>query len=446
MTDAARPRQMVLGALISPASSHIAGWRHPDAISNVDETFDDVLGVTRIAEDAKLDFVFIADELAMPGGSPEILSRDPVVYRFEPLTLVSALAVATERIGLIVTQSTTYNEPYHVARKLASIDQLSRGRSGWNLVTSYVPEEAQNFSRAAHLANVDRYQRAEEFLAVTNGLWDSWDDDAFVMDRADGRYFDPSGLHVLDHHGEHFTVRGPLNVRRPVQGRPVQVQAGSSEAGRALAGRFAEVVFTAQRTIESALAFSTDIRDRVKANGRDPERVKIIAGVQPIIGDTMEAAQEQYLELQSLIHPEVGLARLSQLLDFDVTGLPLDAPLPDRLPETENYKSRRDLILDLAQREGLTLGQLIPKVVSNYGHRVVIGTPESIADELIEWFEAGAIDGYIVSPTTLPAGLDRFTREVVPLLVERGVFRSDYSGTTLRDHLGLERPSRGGGV
>ena len=443
MSHVERDDKMILGALLSPTSSHIAGWRKAGALTNVDVTFPQLVDVVRSAEQAMLDFVFIADELSMPDGDAQTLSRDPLVYRFEPLTLVAALAVATENIGLVVTQSTTYNEPYHVARKLASIDQLSGGRLGWNLVTSYVPEEARNFSRSEHLANTDRYERAEEFFRVVSGLWDSWDDDAFGNDRETGRYFDPRKMHRLNHEGKHFSVRGPLNVRRPVQGSPVQVQAGSSEAGRDLAAKYAEVTFTAQNSLDAALAFTNDIKSRAARYGRAASSVRVVAGVQPIIGATMEEAQAMYREMQSLIHPEVGLARLSQLLDYDVTSLPLDAPLPDDLPETENYKSRRELIIETGRRENLSLQELYRKVVSSYGHRVVIGTPESVADELSEWFTAGAVDGYIVSPAYLPEGLDVFNRTVVPELRSRGLLREKYEGSTFREHLGLERPERG---
>lgn len=434
--------RMILGLVVGPASSHIAGWRNEGALTNVDETFEQVRDVIQRAEVEKFDFAFIADELSMPDGVAATLSRDPLIYRYEPLTLISALAAATERIGLVVTQSTTYNEPYHIARKLASIDQLSRGRLGWNLVTSYVPEEARNFSQSSHLANIDRYERAEEFLEVACGLWDSWDDDAFLVDRDSGRYFDPTKMHRLNHDGKHFSVRGPLNVRRPVQGWPVQVQAGSSEAGRELAGKYSEITFTAQNSLDKALAFTQDIKRRAKKYGRHPSQIKVLAGVQPVIGSTMAEARKRYQELQGLIHPEVGLARLSQLLDYDVSQLPLDEPLP-KIPETENYKSRRDLIVDMAERENLTLEDLYKKVVSAYGHRVVIGTPESVADEMIDWFTRGAVDGYIVSPDHLPQGAEIFHETVAPILRERGMIRSDYEGHTLRENLGIDRPVRG---
>lgn len=435
-------REMALGLLISPASSHIAGWRHPDAMSNAGQSFEEVLAVTQAAEDAKLDFIFLADELSAPEADANTLSRDPVIYKYEPLTLLGALSVTTKNIGLVATQTTTYNEPYHVARKFASLDHLSNGRVGWNLVTSYVPAEAHNFNQSKHIANFDRYERAEEFHQVATGLWDSWDDDAFLLDKESGRYFDPEKMHLLNHSGKHFSVRGPLNIRRSPQGYPVQVQAGSSDAGLNLAAKYAEVAFTAQPTLEGALKFSEELRSRVAKAGRNPADLRIIAGVQPIIGKTQEEADALYQQMQELIHPEVGLARLSQLLDFDVTQLPLDSQLPDDIPETENYKSRRQLIIDMARRDKLTLGELYKRVVGNFGHRVVVGTPDSVANELIEWFEAGAVDGYILSPTHLPQGFETFRDEVLPRLKDKKVFRTDYTGNTLRDHLKLPRPER----
>ncbi|MGO1181603.1 MAG: LLM class flavin-dependent oxidoreductase [Micrococcaceae bacterium] len=436
-------RQMAIGLLLSPTSSHIGGWRHPNAMSNAGAEFEDFAAVARSAEDAKLDFVFMADEVGVPEADPEILSRDPLIYRFEPLTLLAALAVSTSKIGLVATQTTTYNEPFHIARKFASLDHLSRGRVGWNLVTSYVPAEAKNFSRADHLANVDRYERAAEFKEVVQKLWDSWEDDSFVLDKVNARYFDPQGLNVINHLGKHFSVRGPLNIRRSPQGHPVQVLAGASAAGIKLAGQCADIAFTAQSNIDGALEFVENIRAATRDAGRHPADVRVISGVQPIIGDTMKEAQERYREMQELIHPEVGLARLSQLLDYDVTQSPLDEELPNDIPETENYKSRRQLIIETARREGLTLRELYLRVVSSYGHRVVIGTPESVADELTEWFIKGATDGYILSPTYLPDGFDEFAEKVLPLLRERGVFRDEYSGNTFREHLGLPRPDRG---
>lgn len=440
------PRHMVLGAVLSPTSTHIGGWRHPNAVPNAAMSLKDACGFAAMAEQAKLDFVFMADELCAPDAEVDVLSRDPVIYRFEPLTLTAALAAVTKRIGLIVTQTTTYNEPYHVARKLASIDHLSEGRSGWNLVTSYVTAEAANFGSSKHASNAERYARAEEFLHVAQGLWDSWGDDAFVLDKENGRYFNPESMHVLAHQGESFSVRGPLNIVRPPQGRPVQVQAGSSPAGIRLAARHAEVVFTAQDTLEKALAFSAELRSQTLHEGRAAESVRILAGAVPVIGKSEQEASDKAAELQGLIHPEVGLTRLSQLLGFDVTQLPLDSYLPTDIPSTEAYKSRQQLIVDLARREQLTLGELYPRVVATYGHRTIVGTPTQVADALEEWFVAGAVDGYMIAPMFLPDSLDDFTRLVVPELRRRGLFRNEYEGHTLRDHLKLPRPCRGEGT
>lgn len=438
-----RRGHMSLGAVLSPTSAHIAGWRHPQAMSNAGATFEDFRKAAQIAEAAKLDFVFLADELCAPDAPPELLSLDPVIYRYEPLTLASALSVVTQEIGIIVTQTTTYNEPYHIARKLASMDNLSQGRIGWNLVTSYVEAEARNFSLAEHAKYTDRYARAAEFFTVASGLWDSWDDDAFELDKERGVYFSPSKMHPLNHKGEYFSVAGPLNVRRSPQGRPVLVQAGASEPGLDLAARYAETTFTAQQTLQSGQSYYSDLKRRLQEYGRPEDSLKVIAGVCPIIGGTMGEAEAKYRELQELILPEIGLARLSQLLGFDVTGMPLDGPLPDQIPETNAYQSRQRLIVEMARRERLSLRELYLRVVTSYGHRTVIGTPETIADVLEEWYTQRAADGFMLMPPVMPSGLEDFTDNVIPELRRRGLFREDYSGSTLRSHLGLQRPVRG---
>lgn len=443
MTTTSRPGHMKLGAVLSPTSAHVAGWRHPEAESNAGATFNFFRASATLAADAKMDFVFLADELCAPDAPPDLLALDPVIYRFEPLTLASALAVCTENVGIVVTQTTTYNEPYHIARKLASIDNLSNGRIGWNLVTSYVEAEARNFSVKEHAQYADRYARAAEFFEVTAGLWDSWDDDAFILDKENGRFFLPERMHKLNHEGEYFSVAGPLNVIRGPQGRPVLVQAGASEPGLDLAARFAETTFTAQQTLASGQAYYKDLKSRVAAKGRADDSLKVIAGVCPIIGSTEAEAQKNYRELQELILPEIGLARLSQLLGFDVTAMPLDSPLPDQIPETNSYQSRQRLIVEMARRESLTLRELYLKVVTSYGHRTVIGTPEMIADALQEWYEGYAADGFMVMNPVMPTGLEEFTSQVVPELRKRGLFREEYEGSTLREHLGLARPERG---
>lgn len=434
---------MSLAALLSPTSAHIAGWRHPDAVSNAGATFAHFRSAAETAERAAFDFVFIADELCAPDAPPELLSLDPVIYRFEPLTLASALAAATERIGIVVTQTSTYNDPYHIARKLASIDNLSDGRVGWNLVTSYVEAEAKNFGSGEHAGYADRYARAGEFYEVTVGLWDSWDDDAFLLDKESGVYFDPSKMHPLDHRGEYFQVAGPLNVIRSPQGRPVLVQAGASEPGLELAARYAEVTFTAQQTLQSSQAYYSDLKRRVREYGRSEDSLKVIAGICPIIGSTEAEAQQRRRELQELIRPEIGLTRLSQLLGFDVTEMDLDGPLPDEIPETNSYQSRQKLIVEMARRENLSLREIYLRVVTSYGHHTVVGTPETVADKMEEWFLGGGADGFMVFPPVMPSGLDTFIETVVPLLRERGLFRDEYSGSTFREHLGLSRPERG---
>ncbi len=443
MTPRRPSDQMSLGTVLSPTSVHIAGWRHPEAVSNASAAFEFFRDTAVRARDAAFDFVFIADELCAPDAPTELLSLDPVIYRFEPVTLASALAVAVDRIGIVLTQTTTYNDPYHIARKLASIDNLSEGRVGWNLVTSYVEAEARNFGSGEHAGYADRYARAAEFYEVTAGLWDSWDDDAFVLDRRRGVYFDPAKLHPLNHRGEHFQVAGPLNVIRSAQGRPVLVQAGASEPGLELAARFAEVTFTAQQTLERSQAYYSDLKRRVREYGRSEDDLKIIAGICPIIGATEQEAQQRHRELQELIRPEIGLARLSQLLGFDVTSMDLDGPLPESIPETNSYQSRQRLIVEMARREQLTLREIYLRVVTSYGHHTIVGTPEMVADKMEEWFLGGGADGFMVFPPVMPSGLELFIDTVLPLLRARGLFREEYTGTTLREHLGLARPERG---
>lgn len=431
-----RNDKLVLGVTLGPVSAHIAGWRHPKAISNAGAHFSDLLAVAKHAEESKLDFVFFADELCAPEEEPEVLSRNSVIFRFEPLTLISALAVTTKNIGLIATQTTTYNEPYHLARKFASIDQLSNGRAGWNIVTSYLSDEAHNFSFGEHPPAEKRYERAEEFVSVTNGLWNSWDDDAFTLEKKTGEYFHPNKFRVLNHKGKYFSVRGPLNVRRPVQGRPVLVQAGSSETGREFSAKHAEVVFTAQSDMQDAINFRKDIHRRAEKYGRNASSIRIVAGIHPYIAKTIEEAQYKFDELQKLVDPKVALDRLSLMIGFDVSSLDLDTLLPDNIPGTDFYKSRQELLVKQSRDENLTVRQLSQRVASAYGHRIIIGTPETIANSIIEWFESGAIDGFVVQPPFLPDGLNDFTESVVPLLQDHGIFRKDYQGKTFRENLG----------
>lgn len=359
---------------------------------------------------------------------------------FEPITLLSALAAVTEHIGLVSTATTSYNEPYHVARKYASLDHISGGRAGWNVVTSGNLSEAWNFGREAHYEHGDRYERAREFIDVVKGLWDSWDDDAFVRDRSSAIYFDPEKLHVPNHKGEYFSVRGPLNVARPPQGYPVIVQAGSSETGKEFAAEYAEVIFTTAETVEKAKTFYDDVKGRMAKFGRAPEHLKIMAGLNPVIGNTESEAEEKHQFLQSKIHPEVGLELLSAAVGgFDLSGYPLDGPLPD-LPETKGSKGHFKQVMDMARIEGLTIRQIYMRYAGARGNRTVKGTPRKIADEMEDWFLGRAIDGFLIQPPYLPGGLDEFVATVIPDLQRRGLFRRSYSGRTLRENLGLPRP------
>jgi N-acetyl-S-(2-succino)cysteine monooxygenase len=434
---------MHLGAMLYPTGYHVAAWRDPGVPPRAGIDFAHLSSLARVAERGKFDFVFLADSLAVRGRDLPALSRTAIRYigQFDPLTLLSALAVVTERIGLVGSASTTYNEPYHLARKFASIDHLSGGRAGWNLVTSQNEDEAFNFGLDAHPPHAERYSRAAEFTDVLTGLWNSWEDDAFVNDKASGLFFDPDKVHVLDHRGEHFSVRGPLNVPRPPQGYPVLVQSGSSDAGKALAARMAEVVFTAQPTLEEAQAFYADVKARVASAGRDPSQVKVLVGAFPYVGRTREDAEALRARLSALIDPVVAYSLLATQLGSDVSGYPLDGPVPQDLPETNLGKSRRALLLEMARRERMSIRQLCEFVAASRGHWTLCGGPTEIADQMQAWVAAGAADGFIVMPPTLPQGLTAFVDHVVPELQRRGAFRREYAGATLREHFGLTRPA-----
>lgn len=433
-------RQIKLGAFLMQTGHHIAAWRHPEAQADAPVNFRHYAELARRAEAAKFDAIFLADSVGVRNTDLASLSRTARSDHFEPLTLLSALAAVTEKIGLIATVSTTYNEPYHVARKFASLDHISGGRSGWNLVTSSGQGEAQNFNLDEHVEHARRYARAAEFHDVVLGLWDSWEDDAFLRDKPSGQYFDPAKLHPLHHRGEHFSVRGPLNVSRSPQGRPVVVQAGASPAGRDLAARTAEVIFVAHQTFDEAQAFYRDIKGRAVAYGRDPDDIKIMPGIFPVIGRTQAEAEDKFARLQDLIHPVVGVQLLSNMIGgFDLSGYPVDGPLPD-LPETNGGKSRQQLLIDLARRDNLTIRQLYLRIAGARGHQQVVGTPQSVADQLQQWFEQDGADGFNIMSPWLPGGMDDFIELALPELRRRGLFRSEYEGATLRQHLGLARP------
>lgn len=435
------PRQLSLGAFLMQTGHHIAGWRHPQAQADASSNFRHYVQLAQQAEAAKFDAIFLSDALASRSASPAAQERTARNDFFEPITLLSALAAVTERIGLIGTVSTSFHEPYNVARKFASLDLISEGRAGWNLVTSAGKAEAQNFNLDDLPAHAQRYRRAAEFHDVVLGLWDSFEDDALLRDKASARYLDTAKLHALNHRGEHFQVRGPLNVSRSPQGRPVVVQAGASDAGRDLAARTAEVIFVAHQTLEEAQAFYADIHQRLAAHGRTPEAVRIMPGIFPVVGRSQAEAEDKFAQLQSLVDPTVGVSLLTTVLGgADLSGHDVDGPIPE-LPPTNGPQSRQQLLVDLARREGLTIRQLYLRIAGARGHRQVVGTPTSIADELQQWFEQGAADGFNIMPPWLPGGLTEFIEQVLPELRRRGLFRTEYRGRTLRDHLGLKRPA-----
>ena len=424
-------RQLHLGLFLQGAGHHVAGWRHPEAESG-SENLDLLQRLAATAERAKFDLLFLADGLTSGADA-----HPSMVARFEPLTLLAALAMTTSRLGLAATASTTYGEPFHVARVFASLDHLSRGRAGWNVVTTSYARTATNFG-ARHPEHDERYAIAEEFVDVVKGLWDSWDDGAFPKDKATGTYADASKLHILDHKGKYFSVKGPLNASRPPQGHPIIIQAGSSGPGQDLAARTADIVFTAQQSIDEAQAFYRSQKQRLAAHGRSPDDLAIMPGFLPVIGRTVQEARDKLALLDGWTDPTNAMPLLEERLGHSLSGYDLDGPLPS-LPISDQLRSRAQLLADLAQRENLTIRQLSLRVAAGRGHHIVLGTPVEIADRMQVWFEERAADGFNVMPPYFPGGLDDFCDLVVPILQERGLFRADYEGPTLRDHLGLAR-------
>jgi alkanesulfonate monooxygenase len=390
-------------------------------------------------ERAKFDAFFMADHMAVLNMPLDALKRSHTVTSFEPFTLLSALSQVTEHIGLVATGSTTFDAPYHIARRFASLDHLSGGRAGWNIVTTSNPDAALNFGLEEHMEHGARYRRAREFYDVVTGLWDSWADDAFIRDAENGIYFDPAKMHVLGHKGEYLSVRGPLNIARPVQGWPVIVQAGASDAGRQLAAETAEAVFTAQSSIAVGQAFYADVKGRAEKAGRSREHLKILPGCFVVVGDTIEEARAKRAKLDSLVHYANAIGSLSIALGTDASKFDPDGPLPD-IPESNASKSGRQRAIDLARRENLTVRQLAQRLGGHSG-LAMIGTAKTIADEMEEWLMTEASDGFTVQFPYLPGGLDDFCEQVVPELQRRGLFRRDYEGKTLRDNLGLPRPN-----
>jgi FMN-dependent oxidoreductase (nitrilotriacetate monooxygenase family) len=431
-------RQLNLNLFIYPGGHHEAAWRYKD--SQPERMLDIAFyqDLAREAEAAKLDAVFFADGPAL-ADNIRYASR----FRLEPLTWLSAIAAVTSRIGLIGTASTTYTEPYNLARQFASLDHLSGGRAGWNIVTTSAANAAQNFGLSTHPVHADRYDRAREYLDVVTRLWDSWEDDALIVDRASGIFADTDKIHAIDHVGRHFRVAGPLNTPRTPQGRPVYVQAGASDDGRAFAARHAEAIFTAHQTLANAQEFYGDIKRQAAGFGRNPDHIKILPGISPFIGSTEAEAKRLEQEFNDLIQPEYSLGQLQRMIGLDLSRHDLDAPFPRHLIDTNNelgVASRFQVVLDIVDREAPTIRQLIQRLAGGRGHRVVAGTPKQIADTMQDWFQNGAADGFNVMPPDLPGGFELFAAQVVPILRRRGLFRKDYAGTTLRDHFGLPRP------
>ncbi|CAN8106551.1 unnamed protein product [Discula destructiva] len=432
-------KQLHLTAFMRPVSLHSGAWRYPGSFPDANFNLSHLKSFIQKLEAAKFDAFFMADHLAVLNMPIEALRRSQTTTSFEPFTLLSALSQVTERIGLAATASTTYDEPYHIARRFASLDHLSNGRAAWNIVTTANPESSKNFGQDEHMQHSDRYKRAREFYDVVTGLWDSFADDAFIRDQGAGIFVDPDKIHTLNHKGDELSVRGPLNIARPVQGWPVIVQAGQSEPGRDLAGATAEVVFCSPAHLKAAKELYADIKGRAKAAGRSREHINILPAALVIVGDTVEDAKQKRLKLDSLVHYETAIASLSVLLGADASGFDPDGPLPKELPETNASKTGREQVARLAEEEGLTVRQLAGRY-GGFAGLAFVGTPESISDEMETWLTEEGADGFTVCFPYLPQGLDDVCERLVPELQRRGLFRKEYEGTTLREHLGLPRP------
>ncbi len=431
-------RKMNLTAFMRPVSLHTAAWRYPGAYPDANFNFGHIKRFAQTLERGKIDGFFMADHLAVLNMPMDALKRSATPTSFEPMTLLGALAMCTERLGLLATGSTTYDTPFHVARRFASLDHISAGRAGWNVVTTSNPDASLNFGLDEHMEHDERYARAREFFDVVTGLWDSWADDAFIRDVENGIYFDPDKMHVLDHKGKYLAARGPLNIARPVQGWPVIVQAGASEAGKQLAAETAEAVFTSMQSIPMGQAFYKDVKGRMEKVGRNPAHMKILPGCMMYVADSLEEAQAKRAKLDGLVHYASGIAALSISLGTDASKFDPDGPLPD-VPQSNASQSSRDRTVALARRENFTVRQLAQRL-SGHNGLSMLGTPKMIADQMEEWVEARACDGFTLQFPYLPEGLDLFIERVIPELQKRGVFRTEYEGATLRENLGLPRP------
>jgi FMN-dependent oxidoreductase (nitrilotriacetate monooxygenase family) len=426
----AAKRQMHLGVFVLGTGNHSAGWRYEGAATS-NNRLAVIQEIARTAERGKFDLLFVSDGLSMdPGDHPSFLCR------FEPTTLISVLSASTRHLGLGATVSTTFGEPYHIARTFASIDHLSNGRAAWNVVTSSGPRAAVNFSREQHMEHELRYERAQEFVDVVKGLWDCWDEDAIVADKATGRYLDPERVRPLNHKGRFFQVRGPINIGRCPQGHPVIIQAGGSPSGLELAARTADVVFSVVQELDSAKSAYADLKGRLAKYGRRPDQLAVLPGVMPIIGASEAEAKEKLSLLQSWLTPTNALTLVTDRIGYDVSGFPIDGPVPAP-PASQGNRTFSRVLFETARRANMTLRDLYNLTAAARGHWVLCGTPGQIADTLEEWFVDGAADGYNILPPYFPGAFDDFVDMVVPELQRRGLFRRDYEGTTLRDHFAL---------
>ncbi len=437
-------RKLRFGAFFSVPGCHPTGWRHPDAVCETDLSMKLLADMARTAERGKLDCMFFQDSVAIPGstavyGGKPFREKNGRQAHIEPVSAIAALGAITSRIGLVSTCTTSYNEPYNVARRFLTIDHISGGRAGWNLVTSQAEDEAVNFGRDQHFEHGIRYDRASEFHDVVIGLWDSWEDDAFLRDKESGVWFDYDKMHILRHKGQHFTVRGPLNVARSPQGRPIVAQAGSSDIGMDLAARTADMVFTAQTTIKEGQDFRNEMHARMEKYGRGPEEIRIFPGIQPIIGRTMEEAQEKYEELRSLVDDGVGIAGVARLAGgVDIYSMDPDGPLPPLKPSNA-ARARQEMIIRMGQR-GMTIRQIGRVLAMSQAHRVVWGTAKSLCDDMQAWLEEGACDGFNLLFAHYPKPLEEWVDMVIPELQRRGLFREEYEGKTFRENLGVPFP------
>jgi FMN-dependent oxidoreductase (nitrilotriacetate monooxygenase family) len=434
-------KQMHIGMSIRGLGYHPAAWRHPQVPADGSLSLEHYVRSAVAAERGKCDLVFFADgigvrERDIPPGSLARIGYE--IVEMEPMTLLPALAMVTRRIGLVTTASTTYNEPYNIARKFATLDWISKGRAGWNVVTSWSDAEALNFGREQQLDYDSRYERAAEFVDIVRGLWDSWESDAFLFDKQNGFFYDETKLHVLAHKGKHFSVRGPLNVARPPQGHPVVVQAGASEQGRELAAATADLVYAVHGTKSAAQVFYGDIKNRMAKYRRVPEDLKILPALRPVVGRTIEEARAKFDALQALLDPLVGLNRLSSSFG-DLSGYPLDGPVPIEALGPTGIRSLSQQLRERVKREKPSIRQLYEQV-AGMGGFCLIGTPQQIVDVMQDWFEGEACDGFNITPTHLPAGCEDFVDLITPELQRRGLFRKEYQGNTLRENLGL-RPA-----